>query len=178
MQVPPENLPPRRHPPRRAEPARPPDGTHVPGAADGGARRCRGDHGAVSLQLAVVFPALLLTILVTIHAGLYLFSRDLVHSTARVGLDDARTRGSTAADGVARARAYLAQANGSGLLRGVTISSAGSTGTQIRLHVHAIMNGLVPGLPVTLDTDVVGPVERFTTPSSQFTNAEAPNGGN
>jgi len=178
VQGPPENLPPRRHPPRREEPALPPDDTHVPGAAGCRGRGCRGDHGAVSLQLAVVFPALLLSILVSIHAGLYLFSSDLVHSTARVGLDDARTQGSTAADGVARARAYLAQANGSGLLRGVTISSAGSTGTQIRLHVHATMNGLVPGLPVTLDTDVVGPVERFTTPSSQFTNAEAPNGWN
>jgi len=121
-----------------------------------------GEEGSASLELSIVFPAVLLLVLTVIQAGLYLHARNLALSAARVGLDDARLQGSSPGAGVAHAHSYLAEQNHSGLLSGITVSSVGSTATSVHMRVTAHVTSIVPGLPLTVDQDADGPVEQFT----------------
>ena len=69
-------------------------------------QRVDGEEGSVSLQLAIIFPAVLLLILLAVQAGLWFHARHLAQAAAQEGLRAARqydgssSAGQTAASGL------------------------------------------------------------------------------
>ena len=128
-------------------------------------RRPRPDHetGSVSLEIAILAPALLLLIFSIVQAGLWFYARSLALAAAQEGVAAARSYGASPDAGTSRSRSFIDQQAGDSLTQTV-VSSAGSTPTLIRIQVSGRALSVFPGIPgiqVTQSAD--GPVERFTT---------------
>lgn len=124
--------------------------------------RGRDERGSASLQLVVVFPALLLVIFGVVQGALYYHARTVALAAAQEGLRGARVENGTASAGATRAQEFIAQA-GDGLLIGVTISpsrTAAAASVTVRGRSLSLLPGL-PGLPISQTAG--GPVEHFTT---------------
>jgi hypothetical protein len=113
----------------------------------------------VTLGLAVVFPVILLLITAVIETALVWHAHDLVVTAAHEGLDTARIDGGTQAAAEQQARDMLGHAAGT-LLTSVSVNVS-TTPTQVRVHVHGIVIGPIPGVHVPVDATVTGPRERF-----------------
>lgn len=127
--------------------------------------RVRGECGSASLQLVVVFPALMLVIFGVVQGALYFHARTVALAAAQEGLRGARVEEGTASAGGARAREFIARA-GDGLLIGVTVTpsrTAAAASVTVRGRSLSLLPGL-PGLPISQTAG--GPVERFTTDAS------------
>lgn len=122
--------------------------------------RWREDRGESSIQMAIVFPFILLATLAVIQASLWYYARQIALTAAREGVHAARTYKASPSDGAARAREVLARTAGDSL-RSYTVS-AGSDGQRVRVRVSGRAVSLLPGLsglPVTQSAS--GPVERW-----------------
>ncbi len=128
--------------------------------------RCRDERGSATLQLVVVFPALMLMIFGVVQGALYYHARTVALAAAQEGLRDARVENGTASAGGAAAHEFAAQA-GDGLLVDVTISpsrTAVSASVTVRGRSLSLLPGL-PGLPVS--QTATGPVEHLTQATQQ-----------
>jgi Flp pilus assembly protein TadG len=118
----------------------------------------------VSLEIAILAPALLLVVFTIVQTGLWFYARNLAHAAAQEGVTAAAGFGARPDAGTSRAKAFLAQQAGDSLTRTV-VSSAGSTATQAaRSRGVYCPTARVNGLAVT--ESVTAPVERFTTDST------------
>lgn len=126
------------------------------------AARLRSDRGSGSVEVAVLAVVVLLLVFTIIQVGLFYHARKVAQSAARQGVDTGRQFGSSPADGVAQAEAFLAKSGGS--VRGASVSSAGSTAVEIHITVTGHVATLVPGLELTISQDAHGPIERWTNP--------------
>ncbi|MFJ8440798.1 TadE family protein [Kitasatospora griseola] len=73
------------------------------------ARRFRGrtlDVGAMSISLAIVFPAVLFVILLVVQAGLWWYADQAALTAAREGVDAGRVNGAHTDDGPRRAQDF------------------------------------------------------------------------
>jgi Flp pilus assembly protein TadG len=126
--------------------------------------RAAGDRGMISLELAILFPALLLVVFTTIQAALWYHARSLALAAAQEGVRAARAEDSTLADGRAAAQAFLDRAAADTLLD-TTVSTAGSGSTQVRVVVRGRALSVLPGIGgPTVAQESRGTVERFTSP--------------
>ncbi|SEC16778.1 TadE-like protein [Streptomyces sp. 3213] len=126
--------------------------------------RRRDDRGEASLQMAIVFPFVLLTTIAVIQASLWYYAREIALTAAREGLTAARAYQASPADGTARAQEVLARSAGDSL-RGYGVS-AGSDGQRVRIQVSGTALSMIPGLPgLTITQSASGPAERWTTVS-------------
>jgi len=117
----------------------------------------------VSLEIAVLGPALLLLVFSIVQAGLWLYARSLALAAAQEGVNAARTYGADPGVGVVRANAFLKEQAGDSLTD-TTATSAGSTPTVIRIQVTGRSLSVLPGVPgMTVTQSATGTVERFTT---------------
>lgn len=134
--------------------------------ARGGARgRARSDGGSVSLEIAILGPALLLLIFSIVQAGLWFHSRSLALAAAQEGVNAARAYQADPATGTSRARLFLTEHAGDSLTA-TRITSTGTTPTQIRIQVRGRALSVLPGIPgLTVNQAAEGPVEQFTTAS-------------
>jgi Flp pilus assembly protein TadG len=132
------------------------------GGKRAGAAR-RPDSGALILGYVIIVPAFLLAMMVVTQAALWYLARSAALAAARQGVDAARVMHSTPAAGRSAARDF-AQRSASGYLLGPSASTAGSTGTTIKITVSGHAPSLVPGLPIRISQVAEGPVERFTEP--------------
>jgi Flp pilus assembly protein TadG len=124
--------------------------------------RRRDDAGSVSLELAVIFPALLLLIIAAVQAGLLFHARHLAQAAAQEGLRATRQYDGTTTAGQQAAAGLLTQSAGD-LLAGRQISvQRNGQQADVRITGHAI--SLLPGVTLTVSANAAGPVERFTTP--------------
>lgn len=128
-----------------------------------GARRGVADRGSVTLEIAILAPALLLLVFTVVQVGLWSYARSLALGAAQEGLAAGRAHRSEPATGRVRAEQFLDHAAGDSLLSPVVTVRA--TATTVRVEVAgrslSVLPG-VPGLPVRQAAE--GPRERYTAP--------------
>ncbi|MGC0334954.1 Flp pilus assembly protein TadG [Streptomyces sp. SAI-170] len=126
-------------------------------------RRWSEDRGDTSIQMAIVFPLVLLATLAVVQASLWYYARQIALTAAREGATAARTYQSGPADGAAQARAVLARTAGDSL-NGYSVS-AYSNGQRVRVEVSGTALSMIPGVPgLGITQSASGPVERWTVP--------------
>ena len=118
----------------------------------------------MSLELAILFPVVLLLVFAIVQYGLWFHARPLALAAAQEGVTAARTYQADPGAGEARARAFLDAHADDGTLTAISISTAGSTQQQVRIQVQGRSLSLLPGTPgIPVTQSAEGPVERFTT---------------
>ncbi|MFE9454056.1 TadE/TadG family type IV pilus assembly protein [Streptomyces sp. NPDC006739] len=126
-------------------------------------RRWRDDRGDTSIQMAIVFPFVLLATVAVIQASMWCYARQIALTAAREGATAARAYQSSPADGAAQARSVLGRTAGDSL-RGYSVT-AGSDGQRVRVQVSGTALSMIPGVPgLHVTQSASGPVERFTAP--------------
>ncbi|MEU5839369.1 TadE family protein [Streptomyces diacarni] len=122
----------------------------------------REDRGAVTTQLVILFPLLILTALVAVQFALVWHAQHIAQFIAQDALAAARSQHASAADGQAQARHRL------GTLAGRILTSPQVTVTRSPTRVRARVTGgvlqAVPGLNLRASGAAEGPTERLTTP--------------
>lgn len=127
------------------------------------ARRGR-DTGSVTVEIAILGPALLLIVFTLVQTALWYHARALALAAAQQGAATAAAYGAYPGDGAAHAREFLAR-NNHDTLRDADITTTGSTATTVHLQVTGRALSVLPGVPgLTITQDAQAPVERFTRP--------------
>ena len=120
------------------------------------------DRGsAVNVQVAILFPLLLLTVFTVLQTGLYLYGKDVALSAARAGVDQGRAFGVTDT-GAAQARAQTALASSAGGVLDSPRVTATRTGTTMTVTVDAAVTSLVPGLDMRVSQSSTAALELVT----------------
>ncbi|MER7056567.1 TadE family protein [Streptomyces sp. NPDC000351] len=126
-------------------------------------RRWADDRGDASIQMAIVYPFVLLAAIAVIQASMWYYARQIALTAAREGVTAARAYQAGPADGTARARQVLGRTAGDSL-RSVSVS-AGSDGERVRVQVSGVAQSLLPGVPgLTITQSASGPAERWVQP--------------
>jgi Flp pilus assembly protein TadG len=119
----------------------------------------RGDRGAVSAELVVATPLLLLMLLVIVQFALWSHATHIAQAAASQGVAVARAQNGTAAAGSASARQMLDQL-ASGPLTGADVT-ADRTTTSASIRITGTATSVIPFLSLPVHAEAVGPVERF-----------------
>ncbi|MET8571938.1 TadE family protein [Streptomyces sp. NPDC004783] len=126
-------------------------------------RRWADDRGDASVQMAIVYPFVLLAAIAVIQASLWYYARQIALTAAREGVTAARAYQAGPADGAARARQVLGRTAGDSL-RSLSVS-AGSDGERVRVRVTGVAQSMIPGMSgLTVTQSASGPVERWVEP--------------
>ncbi|MCG8971420.1 TadE/TadG family type IV pilus assembly protein [Streptomyces sp. CL12-4] len=126
-------------------------------------RRWADDRGDASIQMAIVYPVVLLATIAVIQASMWYYARQIALTAAREGVTAARTYQAGPGDGTARAREVLGRTAGDSL-RSPSVT-AGSDGERVRVQVSGIAQSMIPGVPgLTITQSASGPVERWVQP--------------
>ncbi|GJF26465.1 TadE family protein [Streptomyces sp. HO565] len=126
-------------------------------------RRWADDRGDASIQMAIVYPFVLLATIAVIQASMWYYARQIALTAAREGVTAARAYQAGPSDGTARAREVLGRTAGDSL-RSPSIT-AGSNGERVRVQVSGIAQSMIPGIPgLTITQSASGPVERWVQP--------------
>lgn len=126
-------------------------------------RRWREDRGDTSIQMAIVFPFVLLATVAVIQASMWYYARQIALTAAREGVTAARVYQAGPADGAARARQVLGRTAGDSL-RSLSVS-ASSDGERVRVQVTGVAQSMIPGMSgLTVTQSASGPVERWIEP--------------
>ena len=125
-------------------------------------RRSVDEQGSATLEIAVLFPAVLLATFGLIQGALYFHARDVALAAATDGLTAARARTGSGEEGRQAASAFVQRAGADDVLLGSSVSSF-RTATTATVTVTGRTLSLVPGLPGwSVSQTASGPVERFT----------------
>ena len=128
------------------------------------ARRSRREQGSATLEVAILGPALLALIFVTVQAGLWFYARSLALAAATEGVTAGRAYQAPPGAGLARAQAFIADHAGDSLLA-ATVTDAGSDATTVRIRVTGQALSVLTGIDGwTVTQSAEGPRERFTVP--------------
>lgn len=126
-------------------------------------RRWRDDRGDTSIQMAIIYPFVLLATVAVIQASMWYYARQIALTAAREGLTAARAYESSPADGAAQARSVLGRTAGDSL-RGYSVV-ASSDGQRVRVQVSGTAMSMIPGVSgLQVTQSASGPVERWTVP--------------
>jgi len=125
----------------------------------------KGDRGSVTVEVAILFPVLMLVTLGGIQVAMWYHARDVCQASAQAGVRAARSEGTAAGAGSRAAADYLKR-TGAGSVDSPSVDENGSTATVVRVHVRAMVPSLVPlpGVSFTIDQSATASRERFTTP--------------
>ena len=124
--------------------------------------RRRRDQGSATLEITVLFPAVLLAIFGLVQGALYYHARDVALAAATDALAAARSRTGGAAEGRLAATSFVQRAGGDGVLASSTVTVV-RTARTVRVTVSGHALSLLPGLPSwRVSQTASGPVERFT----------------
>jgi Flp pilus assembly protein TadG len=127
-------------------------------------RRPRDERGSATLEITVLFPAVLLATFGLVQGALYYHARDVALAAATDGLTAARSRTGNSDEGRRAAVAFVARAGGTDILADPTVTSSRSA-TTATVTVSGSAISLVPGLQGwSVRQTASGPVERFSTP--------------
>ncbi|OJV58274.1 MAG: hypothetical protein BGO38_08840 [Cellulomonas sp. 73-145] len=126
-------------------------------------QRTTGDRGSVSLELAIVFPALLLIVTALIQYALWFHARSLALAAAQQGVSVARAYHSTPAAGRGSALAFIAD-HGADTLLNADVTTASPAAGQVQVVVTGRSVSVLPGVAgFAVSQSAAGPLERFTT---------------
>lgn len=124
-------------------------------------RRLRDERGSVSLELAVVFPAVLLLVFLTVQTGIYYYARTLALTAAQEGLRETSTLTGTPTQGTDKATSFLDR-TADGWVTGPTVTTDRSA-TTATVTVTGRSISLIPGVPgLPIHQQATGPVEHPT----------------
>jgi hypothetical protein len=118
-----------------------------------------GDRGAVSAELVIATPLLLLMLLVIVQFALWSHATHIAQAAASQGLAASRVQDGTAAEGSVGARQLLDQL-GRGPLADTSITSHRSA-VAASVRIQGIAASVVPFLRLPVRAEAAGPVERF-----------------
>lgn len=119
----------------------------------------RGDRGAVSAELVIATPLLLLMLLAIVQFALWSHATHIAQAAASQGLAVARAQDGTAAEGSASAQQMLDQL-ARGPLTGASVN-ADRTATSASIRISGTATSVIPFLSLPVHAEAVGPVERF-----------------
>jgi Flp pilus assembly protein TadG len=119
--------------------------------------RLRDERGMTTIQVAILFPAVLIWLMLIVQYGLWWHAKQVANAAAAEAVDAAQVQESSAADGESAAASYLAQ---SGSLTGVTIT-VDRQPTVVVAEVRGDAPQLVPGISWSVTARSEAPVERF-----------------
>ncbi|MCP2269240.1 TadE-like protein [Actinokineospora diospyrosa] len=121
-------------------------------------RAVRGDRGAVSAELVIATPLLLLMLLAIVQFALWSHATHLAQAAASQGLAVARAQNGTAAAGAASARQLLDQLAAGPLDNATVAADRGPVSASVRVTGTAAV--VVPFLSLPVRAEAAGPVER------------------
>jgi hypothetical protein len=108
-------------------------------------------------QVAIIFPAVLFWIMLTVQYGLWYHAKQVADTAAAEALDAAKIPTATALDGENAARSFLTT---SGNLRDATVHvDRGLTAVDVEIRGHAPQ--LVPGITWSVTSRAQAPLEQF-----------------
>lgn len=122
----------------------------------------RGDRGSTTLELAIVFPVVLMVVVALVQYGLWFHARTLAQAAAADGAAAARAYGSTPAVGQSQAETFIADHAGDLLLDAavtVSVPAPGHVAVEVRAHTLSLLP-LLPGPQIVQSAS--GPIEQFT----------------
>ena len=119
--------------------------------------RLRDERGMTTIQVAILFPAVLIWLMLIVQYGLWWHAKQVANAAAAEAVDAAQVQEGSAADGESAAASYLAQ---SGNLTGITIT-VDRQPTVVIAEVHGDAPQLVPGISWSVTARSEAPVERF-----------------
>ena len=121
------------------------------------------DDGSASIELVILFPALLLLVTAMIQYALWFHARSLALAAAQEGVAVARAYGSTPQAGRDTALAFVRDHGADTLTDATAIASAPGPG-HVEVAVAGRSLSVIPGTPgIEVIQSADGPVERFTT---------------
>lgn len=124
----------------------------------------RSQSGAVTAELVVATPLLLLLVLGVIQFALWQHAEHVVTAAAHEGARAARLQGGNAVTGQARAETFLAQLGGHVVI-GATISSQRDA-QNARVEVDGNAEAVIPFLHLPVRAVSSGPTEAFRPPGA------------
>ncbi|MFI1794424.1 TadE/TadG family type IV pilus assembly protein [Streptomyces olivaceoviridis] len=126
-------------------------------------RRWHDDRGDTSIQMAIIFPFVVLATVAVIQASIWYYARQIALTAAREGVSVARAYQPSPADGAAHARNVLGRTAGDSLRSYRVLAS--SNGQRVRVQVSGTALSMIPGLSgLHVTQSASGPVERWTVP--------------
>jgi len=126
-------------------------------------RRVRGEGGSASIELVILFPALLLLVTALVEYGLWFHARSVALAAAQEGVAAARTYGSAPAVGRDTALGFVNEHGADTLLDATTTAGAAGVGL-VQVTVTGRSVSVIPGLAgPTVTQSASGPVERFVS---------------
>ncbi|MFE4687275.1 TadE family protein [Streptomyces sp. NPDC056721] len=129
-------------------------------------RRFQDDRGDTSMQMAIVFPFVLLLTVAVVQASMWYYARQIALTAAREGLSAARSYQAGPAEGAARARDVLNRTAGDSLMSSSVSTTAGG-GQRITVEVSGTAQSMLPGVPgLRITQSASGTVERWTKPGA------------
>jgi len=124
-------------------------------------------RGSASLELVVIFPAVLALIFGAVQIALFFHARNVALAAAQAGARAAAAQHGTAAAGATSTWTFLDQAGGPEVLTNTQVTPTRSS-TQATVTVTGKSLSVFPGIPgFTVHQTAHRPVERFTLDGSQ-----------
>ena len=121
------------------------------------------DAGSASVEIAILFPVVLLVVTAIVQYGLWFHARSIALAAAQEGVTAARLYEAGPTAGPERARAFV-EAHGSDSLSDVVATATSPGPEQIGVQVTGRALSILPGVPgLTVTQSAEGPIERFTT---------------
>lgn len=120
-------------------------------------RRLHGDTGMTTSQVAILFPAVLLWLMLIIQYGLWWHAKQVANAAAAEAVDVVQIPTTSTASGGTAAREFLAQ---SGNLTDIAVTVE-RTPALVTVEVTGRAPRLVPGFTWSVTARSQGPVERF-----------------
>ena len=126
-------------------------------------RRRRDERGSVSIELVVILPALFAVMFLGLQAALYYHARTVAIAAAQEGARAAGAEHGRTSDGIRAAHAFIADAGGSDVLPGASVSGD-RTATVATVRVVGKSLSVIPGWTPVVRQSASVPVERLTAP--------------
>lgn len=120
-------------------------------------RRLREERGMTTIQVAILFPAVLFWLMLIVQYGLWWHAKQVANAAAAEAVDAAQVESATVAEGEAAASRYLAQ---SGNLSNVAVTVERQPAT-VTAEVRGDAPQLVVGFSWSVTARSEAPVERF-----------------
>ncbi|MEW2372587.1 TadE family protein [Streptomyces sp. NPDC006656] len=122
------------------------------------------DRGEASIQMAIVFPFVILVTVAVVQAAMWFYARNIALTAAREGVAAARVYQAPEDAGAARARETLGRIAGDSLASS-TVSTTDSNAAEVRVTVTGLAPSLIPGVSgLSVSQSAGAPRERWTTP--------------
>lgn len=138
----------------------------------------RRDRGALSLEVAILFPLVLALTFGAVQVGLWFQARSMCQAAAEAGVRAGKVLHAPAGAGGAAARSYLADVAG-GLVVSPNVTEARTTATvDVTCSGQAQNVVPLPGLNIGVVQSAHAGIERFTPASGGFTNSDGVGGVN